>query len=68
MLYSPNLNLTPKAKVWKVLKKVKKNWSHELKRVASHYNENVRCQGERETENHWHTRPETYPLHWDDNA
>ena len=45
--------LTPKAKVWKVLKKVKKNWSHELKRASSHYYENVRCQVERRTLNHW---------------
>jgi len=29
--------LTPEAKVWKVLQKVKKNWSHELKRASSHY-------------------------------
>jgi len=25
----------------KVLKKLKKNWSHELKRASSHYYENV---------------------------
>jgi len=29
--------LTPKAEVWNVLKKVKKKWSHELKRASSHY-------------------------------
>jgi len=46
------LALTPKPKVWKVLKKVKKNWSHELKRVTSHYYANVSCQGKRRTENH----------------
>jgi len=28
--------LTPKGKVWKVFKKVKKNWSHELKRASIH--------------------------------
>jgi len=26
--------LTPEGKVWEVLKKVKKNWSHELKRAS----------------------------------
>jgi len=34
--------LTPNAKVWKVLKKVKKNWFRELKRASSHYYENAR--------------------------
>jgi len=40
---SPNANLilAPKPKVWKILKKVKKNWSHELKRASSHYYENM---------------------------
>jgi len=37
--------LTPKPKVCKVLKKVKKNWSHELKLAASHYYKNVSRQG-----------------------
>jgi len=29
------LTLTPKCKLWKLLKKVKKNWSHELKRATT---------------------------------
>jgi len=29
------LTLTPKPKLWKVLKKVKKNWSHELKHAST---------------------------------
>jgi len=41
----------------KVFKKVKKNWSSELKHVTNHYYENVNQQGERRTENHWHIRP-----------
>jgi len=32
----------------KVLKKVKKNYYHQLKCATSHYYENVRCQGESE--------------------
>jgi len=46
------LTLTPEMKVWKVLKKVKKKWSHELKCATGHYNGNVSRQGERRTENH----------------
>jgi len=42
------------------LKKVKKNWSHELKHVTSYYYENVSWQGERRTKNYWHSRPETH--------
>jgi len=38
---SPNLTLIPKAKVWKVFKKVEKKWSHELKHASSHYYENI---------------------------
>jgi len=59
--------LTPKAKFWKALKKVKKNWSndsYELKRATSHYYMNVSCQGERQTRKHWHSRPETHPLRY----
>jgi len=69
----PNINptvaltLTPKTKVWKVLRS-KKNWSHELKRATSHYYKNVCHQGERRTEKHWHSRPETYPLCYQDDA
>jgi len=39
--------LTPKPKVWKVLKKVKKNWFYEFKCESTHYYENARCQVER---------------------
>jgi len=39
--------LTPKAKVGKVLKKVKKNWSYKLKHASSHYYENAKHQVER---------------------
>jgi len=38
------------------LKKVQKNWFHELKRASSHYYENVKCQVERRTLNLWHGR------------
>jgi len=48
--------LAPK-KVWKVLKKAKKNWSHEMKR-ASHYYKNARCQDERQIHKYWHGRVE----------
>jgi len=48
----------------KSLKKVKKNWSHELKRASSHYYKNVRRQGKTRTENHQHSRCETYPLRY----
>jgi len=44
--------LTPEPKVWEVLKKVKKNWSHELKCATSYYYKNVSHQGERRTKNH----------------
>jgi len=44
--------LTPKAKFWKALKKVKKNWSNELKRATSRYYIYVSCQGERQTRKH----------------
>jgi len=50
-----NLTLTPKLKV-------------ELKRATNHYYENVSRKGERRTENHWHIRPETYPLGYQDAA
>jgi len=46
------------------LKKVKKNWSHELKRASSDYYENIRCQHTWWTYNHWHGRLETYPLRY----
>jgi len=59
------LTLTPKPKV---LKKVKKNWSHEMKHATSHYYENVSRQGERRTENHWNSRPETHPLCYQDDT
>jgi len=29
------LTLTPKPKLWKLLKKEKKNWSHDLKRATT---------------------------------
>jgi len=35
-----------------------------LKRATSHLYENVSCQVERRTENHWHSRPETHPLRY----
>jgi len=54
--------LTPKAKVCKVLKKVKKNWYHKLKHASSHYFENVRCQVERRTLKHWYGKLGTCPL------
>jgi len=44
------------------MKKLKKNWSHELKRENSHYHENARRQDGRLTHNHWHGRLEMYPL------
>ena len=61
--------LTPNAKVWKVLKKVKKNWFRELKRASSHYYENARSWDEKWTHNHWHDRLEMYLLYYQvDNA
>jgi len=40
-----------------------------LKHGNSHYYENVSRQGERWTENHWHSRPETHSLRYqNDNA
>jgi len=45
-----NLQSIFEPKVWKVLKKVKKNWSHELKRATSNYYENIGRQGESQTE------------------
>jgi len=33
-----------------------------MKCATSHNNEYVSHQGERRTENHWHSRPETHPL------
>jgi len=39
-----------------------------LKCATSHYYENVSRQGERRTNNHWHIRPDTYPLHYQDAA
>jgi len=29
------LTLTPKSRLWQILKKVKKKWSHELKRATT---------------------------------
>jgi len=46
------------------LKKVKKNWSHELKHSTSHHYENVKHHGKRRTKNHCHSRPETHLLHY----
>jgi len=34
----------------------------------SHYYESVSHQSERRTENHWHSRPETYPLRHQEDA
>jgi len=39
----------------KFRKKVKKNWSHELKRASTTTNNEIR-QGESRTENHSHSR------------
>jgi len=43
------LTLTPKHQHWK---KVKKNWSHELK-CASTTTKMKSCQGESQAKNHW---------------
>ena len=40
-----------------------------MKRASSHYYENVRCQDERRTENHWHSRCKTHLLsYWENTA
>jgi len=44
--------LIPKPKVWKLLKKVEKMWSHELKSATTYY-QNESCQGE--SRNRWHS-------------
>jgi len=49
--------------------KNKENLVPRLKHASSHYYENVRCQGERRTKNHRHSRHETYNCYnWDDAA
>ena len=48
------------------MKKVQKNWSHELKCTTSCYYENVGLQGERQTKNHWHIKSETCLLCYQD--
>jgi len=49
--YTQSVNLN--TKVWKVLKKVKKNWSHVM---CNHYYQNKRHQGKSQTKNHLHSR------------
>jgi len=58
------VTLTLKLKVWKILKKVKKTWFHELKCATSHYHDNVNRQGERQTENHWHGTADLKHIHY----
>jgi len=59
------VTLTPKTEA---LKKVMKNWSHELKCASSHYYENARRHIERWTKKHWHSRAETHLLCYHDAA
>jgi len=44
MLTNTSVVLTPKAEVWKVLRKVKKKWLHEIKCASCLYYENTRRQ------------------------
>ena len=56
-----NLTLSPKLKVWKLLKKEKKKLSHKLKRAPD---TNKSHQGKHRTKNLWHSRTQTHPLRY----
>jgi len=65
--HSLHPNTTPKPKVWKVLKNVKKKWSHELKRAATATKMQV-VKVRTEPKPFWHSRPKMYLLRYDVNV